>query len=169
MDEKYKAAFGGVVPSEGSVERILAMTKSKRKVSFRPFLIAAVIIALSLVSLVTVNAATDGSVVEKLEEAVQSVRVFIDGKEKSPDDVEYDYSKKVVDGKEVDHYGFKLDDGDYVEFDVESDGRWAAVLHAGDAVVGEEDGTQHQFKAQVSNGNGEIELNAPTTAVLGDE
>ncbi len=167
MNKKYKSAFSVVCPSESSVERIFDMTK-KRKITYKPFLIAAIITTLMAVSLVTANAATDGALVEKAEEvvenAVQSVKVLINGEEVNLDDVDYEHSSEVVDGVTIDHYSFELGENEkdgYVTFDFARDG--VEINGDGFESFKAENG-QFGFAAEVINENGDkVELNVPTT------
>lgn len=159
MHEKYKSAFRNVAPSEISVERILTMTK-KKKFRFKPLVIAAVILALTVASIISVNAATDGAIVEKVEQVVHNVKVLINGEEKSPDDIKYEYRSEITDNKKIEHYGFEIDDGSYVEFALENNGDGSGV----GGVAINQDGEIDEFKATVNDGSGEIELNVPTTS-----
>ncbi len=168
MNEKYKSAFSEINPSQASVERIFDMTKSK-KVTFKPFLIAAIVTTLMAVSLVSANAATDGAIVEKAEQvvenAVQSFKVLINGEEVSLEDVDYEHSAEVVDGETIDHYSFKLDDENGIDgnisFDVARDG--IGINGSGFESFKAENG-QFGFEAEVIDENGDkVELNVPTT------
>lgn len=59
--EKYKASFSGVGPSDKIEERIFEMTSKKKKVSFKKVIaIAAAIVMILAIAMVTANAASDG-------------------------------------------------------------------------------------------------------------
>ncbi len=154
MNKKYKDAFNAVCPSESSVERIFDMTKNK-KVTFKPLLVAAIISTLMVVSLVSANAATDGALVEEAEKVVENIKVFINGKEVSSEDIGYEHSTD-ADGKVVDRYSLDFgengEDG-YVEFSV--DGGEDTVILDGDfdaAMVKEgEDGNYRAYIVKDDN------------------
>ncbi len=165
MNKKYKSAFETVCPSESSVERIFDMTKNK-KLTFKPFLIAAIITILASVSLISVNAATDGAIEKKAEEIVESIKIFIGGEEVQPEDVEYEQSSEIIDGKQVNSYSFDVSqDGtngrlsfivseDSMEFDMDTEGFVSVVMQ----------NSVNSFSAEVVNENGEIiEFQIPTT------
>lgn len=164
MHNKYKSAFGHVAPSESSVERIFDMTKKKR-LNLKPLLVAAIITALSVVTFVSVNAATDGAVVKEVKQAVQTVRVFVNGEEMEidPEEFSYAYSKDIVAGEEIDHFEIEVANGK-ITFDVEPDG--ASTIMEFREEEGAEGEPISEFRAIVNNGEGEIELNVPTTSVV---
>ncbi len=160
MHKQYKEAFSVVVPSESSVERIFDMTK-KRKFNLRPFLIAAVIMTFLAVSMVSANAATDGAIAEGIDKAIESVKILINGEEKTPEEVGYEYREETVDGEVIKHYGFEFEGenggADFgVEFAVSDDS-------VGIGSYGEVGADGFNAKFQVDDK--EIELNVPTTAL----
>ncbi len=159
MHKQYKEAFSFVVPSESSVERIFDMTK-KRKFNLRPFLIAAVIMTFLAVSMVSANAATDGAIAEGIDRAIESVKILINGEEKTPEEVGYEYREETVDGEVIKHYGFEFEgengEKSGVEFAVSDDG-------VGIGSYGEVGADGFNAKFQVDGK--EIELNVPTTAL----
>ncbi len=171
MNKKYKSAFETVCPSESSVERIFDMTKNK-KLTFKPFFIAAIITILASVSLVSVNAATDGALTKKAEEIVENIKIFIDGEELQLEDMEYEQSSEIIDGKQVNSYSFDVSqDGtkgrlsfitseDSIEFDFDTEGY----------VSDEMQSSINSFYAKVVNENGEIiEFQIPTTSEATNE
>ncbi len=114
MNKKYKEAFTHVAPCDESIERMLIMTKKKR-ISFKPLLVAAVILALMVGAVFSTNAATDGEVFE-------SIKVFFNGKQVSDDELSYSVETEFdEDGKEIKHYKFEIDglDGEKYQLDAE--------------------------------------------------
>lgn len=60
--EKYKQVWSQIYPSDEAVERILDMTKNKKKrFKFKGIIIAAAVIAALFCGTLTANAATDGA------------------------------------------------------------------------------------------------------------
>ena len=57
--EKYINSFSGVEPSEEVKERILSMTKLKKRYSLKALAVAVAVDMLLTMAMVTVNAATD--------------------------------------------------------------------------------------------------------------
>lgn len=103
----------------------------------RPIAVAGAILAVSAASIFTVNAATDGAVVDTVREWVQNVTVYINGEE-------VELPAKV---REVDSNG----DG-YTEFEFEID----------DEI---EDGENNAFVFEFSEGeNGELQFEIPEEA-----
>ncbi len=162
MNKKYKSAFSHICPSEKSVERIFDMTE-KKKIKLRPLLVAAAIVALLAVSVVSANAATDGAVVEDVIEAVNFLK---NGKEKAPEDFNYEHSKETVNGEDADCYSFDITkiNGENCRYDllnfannrfilecegkytVESGGLGSSEL----TFVDEEDGSIHKSVIEIS-------------------
>ena len=62
--EKYKASFSGVEPSDEIKERILNMTEKKSKRKFRIVAVAAAVLVIFAMAMLTAYAATDGEIVE---------------------------------------------------------------------------------------------------------
>lgn len=58
--EKYIKSFSGVEPSDEIKERIINMTISKRKLSFKSLAITFAVLMLLAMAMITANAATDG-------------------------------------------------------------------------------------------------------------
>ena len=71
--EKYINSFSGVEPSEEAKERILSMTKLKKRYSFKALAVAVAVVMLLTMAMVTVNAATDGAVGEKINEVSKEI------------------------------------------------------------------------------------------------
>lgn len=71
--EKYINSFSGVEPSEEVKERILSMTKLKKRYSFKALAVAVAVVMLLTMAMVTVNAATDGAVGEKINEVSKEI------------------------------------------------------------------------------------------------
>ena len=71
--EKYINSFSGVEPSEEVKERILSMTKLKKIYSFKALAVAVAVVMLLTMAMVTVNAATDGAVGEKINEVSKEI------------------------------------------------------------------------------------------------
>lgn len=63
--EKYINSFSGVKPSEEVKERILSMTKLKKRYSFKALAVAVAVFVMLAMAMLTANAATDGAVGEK--------------------------------------------------------------------------------------------------------
>ncbi len=171
MNEKYKSAFSVVCPSESSVERIFDMTK-KKKVTFKPLLIAAIVTTLMAVSVVCANAATDGAIVEKAEQvvenAVQSFKVLINGKEALAENVEYTHSTEMKDGAEFECHNFDIvgeNGGNYnVDVEVKDDGDVIYVSAGGDSsaniYIGDAD-TYIMLEAVGDDEKDEIKIDVP--------
>ena len=71
--EKYINSFSGVEPSEEVKERILSMTKLKKRYSFKALAVVAAVVMLLTMAMVTVNAATDGAVGKKINEVSKEI------------------------------------------------------------------------------------------------
>ena len=71
--EKYINSFSGVEPSEEVKERILSMTRLKKRYSFKALAVVAAVVMLLTMAMVTVNAATDGAVGEKINEVSKEI------------------------------------------------------------------------------------------------
>ena len=71
--EKYINSFSGVEPSEEVKERILSMMKLKKRYSFKALAVAVAVVMLLTMAMVTVNAATDGAVGEKINEVSKEI------------------------------------------------------------------------------------------------
>jgi len=71
--EKYINSFSGVEPSDEVKERILSMTKLKKRYSFKALAVAVAVVMLLTMAMVTVNAATDGAVGEKINEVSKEI------------------------------------------------------------------------------------------------
>ncbi len=170
MNKKYKEAFSNVSPSEKSVERIFEMTQ-KKKISLKPLLIAAIVIATSAVCLVSANAATDGAVVEQAEKIVNSIKVFINGEEAHEDEVQYTHNTKVKDGKAVECHEFDIvnDGGEKcnISVGVADDGNAIYVSAGGDFNADLEIGVDGGYFVIDALGDGEkekIKIDLPTTS-----
>ncbi len=165
MNKKYKSAFNAVCPSESSVERIFDMTKN-RKVGLRLLIAVAVVSVLMVVSLVSVNAATDGMIVEEAEKLVENIRVFINGEEASAEDIGYTHSSEVVDGENVDRHSFDFDDAGYASFKVAEDelniidGNFDSVM-----IENGEDG----FRAKIVKGDNTVDVAVDNDGTVSDE
>ena len=73
IKEKYINSFSGVKPSEEVKERILSMTRLKKRYSFKALTVAAAVVMLLTMAMVTVNAATDGAVGKKINEVSKEI------------------------------------------------------------------------------------------------
>ena len=71
--EKYINCFSGVKPSEEVKERILSMTKLKKRYSFKALAVAVAVFVMLAMAMLTANAATDGAVVEKINEVSKEI------------------------------------------------------------------------------------------------
>ena len=71
--EKYINSFSGVEPSEEVKERVLSMMKLKKRYSFKALAVAVAVVMLLTMAMVTVNAATDGAVGEKINEVSKEI------------------------------------------------------------------------------------------------
>ena len=87
------------------------------KRSFKPIAIIGAVLAVSFLSVFTVNAATDGAVVDKIKEWKQNITVYINGKK-----VEMPVKIKQI-GDDYIGYEIEIDDensgGGYIEFSEE--------------------------------------------------
>lgn len=83
-------------------DEVIIMKKSKVK----KLAVIGAVIGTALLSLTTVNAATDGAVVDKISDTFSNIRIFVNGKEVDKDDV---------------NAVLKYDDGDTIVFEVEGD------------------------------------------------
>ena len=71
--EKYINSFLGVEPSDEVKERILSMTKLKKRYSFKALAVAVAVVMLLTMAMITVNAATDGAVGKKINEVSKEI------------------------------------------------------------------------------------------------
>ncbi len=71
--EKYINSFSGVKPSEEVKERILSMTKLKKRYSFKALAVAVAVLIILTMAMLSVNAATDGAVSEKINEVSKEI------------------------------------------------------------------------------------------------
>lgn len=71
--EKYINSFSGVEPSDEVKERILSMTKLKKRCSFKALSVAVAVFVMLAMAMLTVNAATDGAVGEKINEVSKEI------------------------------------------------------------------------------------------------
>ena len=71
--EKYINSFSGVEPSDEVKERILSMTKFKKKYSFKALAVVVAALIMLTMAMLTVNAATDGAVGEKINEVSKEI------------------------------------------------------------------------------------------------
>ena len=71
--EKYINSFSGVKPSEEVKERILSMTRLKKRYSFKALAVAVAVFVMLAMAMLTANAATDGAVGEKLNEVSKEI------------------------------------------------------------------------------------------------
>lgn len=71
--EKYINSFSGVEPSDEVKERILSMTKLKKRYSYKALAVAVAVVMLLTMAMVTVNAATDGAVGKKINEVSKEI------------------------------------------------------------------------------------------------
>ncbi len=83
--EKYINSFSGVKPSEEVKERILSMTKLKKRYSFKALAVAAAVLIILTMAMLSVNAATDGAVSEKINEVskefTEKITILFNGEE----------------------------------------------------------------------------------------
>ncbi len=63
--EKYINSFSVLEPSDKIKERIMNMTTVKKKISFRALAVAAAVLMILAVAMLTANAATDGELARK--------------------------------------------------------------------------------------------------------
>lgn len=110
--------------------RNITMKTNKRRI--KPLVIAAAVAATAAVSMVSVNAATDGQLVEK-------IKVFIDGEE-----LEFDDSKltKGVDSTGNTYYVYHIDEDTDSEVSVELE---EDVSDTGDVSDTDDDGVQYEM------------------------
>lgn len=87
----------------------IVMTNTKKKV--RPIIIAAAAVATAAISMISVNAATDGAITDAVEGVVSKVKVFINGEEVEADAYLVD-SGVDEDGNEYVIYKCEVDDDD---------------------------------------------------------
>lgn len=87
----------------------IVMTNTKKKV--RPIIIAAAAVATAAISMISVNAATDGAITDAVEGVVSKVKVFINGEEVEADAYLVD-SGVDEDGNEYVIYECEVDDDD---------------------------------------------------------
>ncbi len=166
MNKKYKNAFSLVAPSDESIERIFDMTERKRKISFKPLLVAAIVIIASVGGLFTANAATDGEVFEAIEqsEVVKKLVVYINGQKAELNEDQYEYHTEVgEDGKTIERIEFGVTDeyGDHgfeIAYEISDDG---VGIGASGEIPGE-------FKIIHGEGEDAQELYIPTTALNED-
>ena len=71
--EKYINSFSGVKPSEEVKGRILSMTKLKKRYSFKALAVAVAVLIILTMAMLSVNAATDGAVSEKINEVSKEI------------------------------------------------------------------------------------------------
>ncbi len=87
--EKYINSFSGVEPSEEVKERILRMTKTKKRYSFKALAVAVAVFVMLAMAMLTANAATDGAVGEKINEVSkeisEKITVLFNGEEVEAD------------------------------------------------------------------------------------
>jgi len=83
--EKYINSFSGVEPSDEVKERILSMTKLKKRYSFKALAVAVAVFIMLAMAMLTANAATDGAVGEKItevsKEISEKITVLFNGEE----------------------------------------------------------------------------------------
>ncbi len=135
MKNEYKKAFRLVVPDDNSIERIFIMTK--RKVSFKPLLVVAVIIAILISCIVSVNAATDGKVVEAIKESkiYSNITVFVNGEKKSSDEIDDSIFKDFVDDFKINGKSIGDDTEHAYTIDIDEDGNYYSIALYQDEVV----------------------------------
>lgn len=82
--EKYISSFSGVEPSDKIKERILDMTSTKKRYSFK-VLAAVFAVIIMATAMLTANAATDGAIGEKIgevsKEITKKISVMFNGEE----------------------------------------------------------------------------------------
>lgn len=87
--EKYINSFSGVEPSEEVKERILSMTRLKKRYSFKALAVAVAVFVMLAMAMLTANAATDGAVGEKINEVSkeisEKITVLFNGEEVEAD------------------------------------------------------------------------------------
>lgn len=87
--EKYINSFSGVEPSEEVKERILSMTRLKKRYSFKALAVVVAVFVLLAMAMLTANAATDGAVGEKINEVSkeisEKITVLFNGEEVEAD------------------------------------------------------------------------------------
>lgn len=77
--KEFKNAMSGVQPSEQTIERIMDMAQSKKRIRIKRGLVTVlVIVAILAFGGITANAATDGAVAEYISD---TVKVLVNGKE----------------------------------------------------------------------------------------
>ncbi len=135
MKNEYKKAFRLVVPDDNSIERIFIMTK--RKVSFKPLLVVAVIIAILISCIVSVNAATDGKVVEAIKESkiYSNITVFVNGEKKSSNEIDDSIFKDFVDDVKINGKSIVDDTEHSYTIDIDEDGNYYSIALYQDEVV----------------------------------
>lgn len=152
--------MSGVRPSEYTVERIMEMTESKKRRGFRKGLVAVlVVLSVILCTGITANAASDGEVADAISDAVNSIKLRINGKEVQLDEDSVRKEKYVnEEGKTVYQYNISIPDDD-------ADGD-ATVEYE---IVEDEDGVE--FGASASGIDGDVSIETddfvePTTSVV---
>lgn len=82
--EKYIKCFSGVEPSDEIKERILNMSSTKKKCSFKALAIAFAVLIMAA-AMFTANAATDGAIGEKIgevsKEITEKISIMFNGEE----------------------------------------------------------------------------------------
>lgn len=129
--EKYRNAFAGVHPSDGTVERIIKMAQ-KRTLSLasKKIIIAAAVLVALFCCALTVNAATDGALFD-------GIKVFLNGEEVAADQLDVSYGTAVAENGEtvytmtVEIPSGMLEDSTTVEI-VSEDGSTGAVFVTGE-------------------------------------
>lgn len=77
--KEFKNAMSGVQPSDKTIERIMDMAQSKKRIRIKRGLVTVlVIVAILAFGGITANAATDGAVAEYISD---TVKVLVNGKE----------------------------------------------------------------------------------------
>ena len=77
--KEFKNAMSGVQPSEQTIERIMDMAQSKKRIRIKRGLVTVLlIVAILAFGGITANAATDGAVAEYISD---TVKVLVNGKE----------------------------------------------------------------------------------------
>ncbi len=147
--------------SRAVMERVMESEENnmnKRRI-FKPLLVAAAIVSVSAVSLVTANAATDGAVADKI---TQLFTVFINGE---PMEIEADVSEYDEGDVHVKEYSFNVpnEDGTSIteQFICEIDGSGEPSSF----VVGTEDTTEYEPADSAEFPNFEEEGTAAYTTV----
>lgn len=120
--------IAGSVRKKINAEKGRNITMKTNKKRMKPLVIAAAVAATAAISMVSVNAATDGQLVEK-------IRLFINGEEQ---DIDNSNIKKGVDENGDQYYEFHVNEGTDSEISVELNG---------DVSDADDNGVQYEMNA----------------------